>query len=287
MTADRLSSTLFVAALAHGVLILGVTFTSGPLDESGAPPSLNVTLVVDTNALDRPPEDTEWLAQVNQTGGGRAADGLRPTTTLAGSAPASRDGTVEGADALDAQPQEPAPSAEQLVTQSPSDRRIQGLPNAAEVPPAASARTAAAMLDRAAQQTLAMEIDARAALPDGDDSDRLPSPTTRESILAAYLDGWRRRVERVGTANFPAALVGQAGLARPTLEVAITADGRLEDIVVRRSSGDPRLDQAALTILRLAAPFEPLPAEIKAQYDVLRFAYEWDFSGGTAGVKAR
>ena len=62
--------------------------------------------------------------------------------------------------------------------------------------------------------------------------------------------------------------------------MAIGAEGHLEEIVVRRSSGDRMLDQAALKILRLAAPFEPLPSSILAEYDVLRFAYEWDFSTG-------
>ena len=65
------------------------------------------------------------------------------------------------------------------------------------------------------------------------------------------------------------------------LEVVIAADGRLDDIVVRRSSGDKQLDQAALKILRLAAPFPPLPPNIREDYDVLRFAYEWDFAAGS------
>ena len=49
---------------------------------------------------------------------------------------------------------------------------------------------------------------------------------------------------------------------------------------MRRSSGHRRLDQAALEILRLAAPFDPFPDRFKANYDVLRFAYEWQFIGG-------
>jgi protein TonB len=52
------------------------------------------------------------------------------------------------------------------------------------------------------------------------------------------------------------------------------------EIVIRQSSGNTTLDQAARTILQMAAPFEPLPAAIRAEYDVLRFAYEWDFEGG-------
>jgi protein TonB len=79
--------------------------------------------------------------------------------------------------------------------------------------------------------------------------------------------------------------LGNIHAGRPTLEVVIAADGRLDDIVVRRSSGDTALDQAALKILRLAAPFPPLPPSIREHYDVLRFAYEWDFAAG--GESAR
>jgi protein TonB len=106
------------------------------------------------------------------------------------------------------------------------------------------------------------------------------SPSTREAALAAYLDGWRQRVERIGTLNFPTQARSQGFNNNPTLEVTIGAGGQLEAIVVRRSSGNSALDQAALTILRSAAPFEPLPDAIRAEYEVLRFAYEWDFGGG-------
>jgi protein TonB len=123
----------------------------------------------------------------------------------------------------------------------------------------------------------------RAELPGGKDDARtlLATPDTKASGLAEYLDGWRRRVERIGTANYPRELLGSIDAGRPTLEVVIAADGTLDDIVVRRTSGDNALDQAALRILRLAAPFAPLPDTIRADYDVLRFAYEWDFSPET------
>jgi protein TonB len=113
----------------------------------------------------------------------------------------------------------------------------------------------------------------------------IATPSTRQSGLAEYLDGWRRRVERIGTANYPTELLGNIDAGRPTLEVVIAADGRLDDIVVRRSSGDKALDQAALKILRLAAPFPPLPPSIRQDYDVLRFAYEWDFAAGRQSAR--
>src|SRR5690606_10830398 len=96
---------------------------------------------------------------------------------------------------------------------------------------------------------------------------------------AVYLDGWKRKVEQVGTLNFPARLRrGQSG--SPVLEVAIRADGKLEEALIRRSSGHAELDQAALTILKLATPFDPFPASLRARHSVLRYAYEWQFLGG-------
>lgn len=280
ISADRLGSTLFVAALAHGVLILGITFTSpAPPPESAALPSLKVTLVVDTGRLDEP-ADAEWLAQASQIGGGSPTEGLRPTTTLSADSPQTLPGDPAAFDAIDGRPREAAAVAREILTRGASARQITAAPKATETINAEQ-ETRAALLDRTAAETLALEIDDVAALP-AHDTEAASAPSTRESILAAYLDTWRRRVERVGTLNFPATLRARDGIGRPLLEVAIGVDGVLTDIVVRRSSGDGALDQAALTILRLAAPFDPLPAEIRREYETLRFAYEWDFSGRAA-----
>jgi len=106
------------------------------------------------------------------------------------------------------------------------------------------------------------------------------TPDSREATLAPYLDHWRRRVERIGTLNYPIAARQAGRRASPVLEVAIGADGRLESARVRRSSGDAELDHAALEILKLASPFDPFPPELAREYHALRFAYEWQFVGG-------
>src|SRR4030095_831838 len=102
--------------------------------------------------------------------------------------------------------------------------------------PSDTRRKAASLVDQLAPQTTAAELDLRAELPNGDDATRtlIATPSTQESLLAEYLDGWRRRVERIGTANYPAEFLG-GGHGRPTLEVVIGRDGALESIIVRRS----------------------------------------------------
>jgi protein TonB len=286
MTDERLGSTLFIAALVHGVVILGVTFTAATLNDGGAVPSLNVTLVLDTGREELAADTAKLLANRNQAGSGQAARGERATTTLSADDGLTQVGDPLGADPVTGTPRDDTPNAEQIVSRSAGGEPVPTIPDPTD-DPAATRQRAATLIQQAAPQTSALEIGPRAELPDGDDNARtlFATPSTRESNLAEYLDSWRRRVERIGTANYPRELLGNIGAGRPTLEVVIAADGRLDDIVVRRSSGDRALDQAALRILRLAAPFEPLPSSIRKNYDVLRFAYEWDFSGGSAPTR--
>jgi protein TonB len=282
MSDERLGSTLFLAALVHGVVILGITFTAVPFDDDGAIPSLNVTLVLDTERDELATDTAEFLANRDQRGAGQAARGLRPTSTLSADQPVTQAGDPLGADATDGTPREETPSAEQLVSRGSGGEVVPALPQPTD-DPALTRQRAATLIQQAVPQTTAMELGLRAELPNGTDDDArtlIATPSTRQSGLAEYLDGWRRRVERIGTANYPKELLGNLRAGRPTLEVVIAADGRLDNIVVRSSSGDKALDQAALRILRLAAPFEPLPDNIRKDYDVLRFAYEWDFSPG-------
>ena len=73
------------------------------------------------------------------------------------------------------------------------------------------------------------------------------------------------------------------------LEVTIRADGSLAQSTVRQSSGFKDVDKSAMAILKLAAPFDPFPSDLKQQYDELHFAYESQFLGARAGgaVKMR
>src|SRR5262249_31671256 len=106
------------------------------------------------------------------------------------------------------------------------------------------------------------------------------TPDTRAATLAPYLDSWRRKVERIGTINYPTVARTLGVKVSPVIEGGIAANGALDKDVIRHSSGYPELDNAALEILKLASPFDPFPPELAHEYRVLRFAYEWQFVGG-------
>jgi periplasmic protein TonB len=273
---DRLVTALFVAALLHGLVILGIRF--GSPAGTNALPTLEVLLVAEG------PEqeanlDASYIAQRNQRGSGTTRDRARP------SLPEPSLGF--SADAGDAAGELPAPEA---------------IEQTAGNDPALSARTAGARRalagseqeTRAARPPLALQsrpqlaVDAGATLPElvlrGDTmagAELLAD--TRASQIARYLHGWKLRIERVGTLNFPNEARRRSLSGNPVLEVAIAADGQLDQVVVRRSSGHAELDQAAVNIVRLASPFDPFPAAMRKSYPVLRFAYEWQFLEGRLG----
>jgi protein TonB len=103
---------------------------------------------------------------------------------------------------------------------------------------------------------------------------------TRESDVAVYLDSWRRKIERVGTMNFPSAARREKLSGTPVIEVTISATGKLLNALIKRSSGHAEIDEAAMRILKLAAPYDPFPNELTAKHDEIRIAYEWQFLGG-------
>ena len=105
---------------------------------------------------------------------------------------------------------------------------------------------------------------------------------TRESDVAVYLDSWRRKIERVGTMNFPDVARRQNLSGTPVIEVTIGADGALLQSVIRRSSGHAEIDEAAVRILKLASPYDRFPGALSAKHDQIRIAYEWQFMGGAA-----
>ena len=276
---DRLGPTLFVAALAHGVVILGVTFSSSILPESDSLRSINVTVLVDDVDYERNPSPEELLADRAQRGAGQAAEGTRATRALTANHPVSRLGLPEATDLEERTAREVARAPEQLVTTGSSTERLAAASATTETP-AATPEHAATLIEQIAVPSLAAEIDLDTVLPKSLDSSAVAIPSTSESAVATYLVGWRQRVERIGTANFPEWLLAREHAGRPTLEVAIGPQGNLVDIVVRKSSGDRTIDQAALRILRLAAPFAPLPPSLTAEFETLRFAYEWNFVSG-------
>ncbi len=278
---NHLSSTMFLAALFHGVVIMGVTFTGAdnpPVSDDAT--TLEVVLITGEYEKQQAPDDARLLAEHNLRGAGNASDvpvqiayGRNYRPRMPGP---EQDGDPDALDqgmltptmrvAVDTHNKDSRNKIpDDYHDQAQPKPALRGMPGAENPVEILAAPDSETLLPSTAPRELVI------------------SATTRESRIAAYLDSWKRKVERVGTMNFPHDISYRNLLKNPTLEVAIAADGTLEEVVVLTSSGERRLDQAAMEILILAAPFEAFPEFLHKDYDVLRFAYEWRFSGETTG----
>jgi len=281
---DRLPPMLFLAALVHGILIIGVTFNAVLGDEFREAISLEVTIVADPDPNVLEPERAEYLAQASQEGAGNTQEQARPTARAESPVPVDNAGALDGDSAEDAFAVEEY--ADQVLT-ARAEQDIDVLDKPRDDPSPETSK--AAHLEAGIELTMPLPQDMLTDLSIRDDNPRelVTSVDTKESKVAGYLARWKAKIETVGIKYFPrdAVLAGISG--SPTLEVTIDSSGQLQEVLVRRSSGSRVLDQVALGILERAAPFDPFPEAIRIDYDQLRFAYKWQFNNPDVQTTAR
>ena len=101
---------------------------------------------------------------------------------------------------------------------------------------------------------------------------------TQEYRYAQYIEDWRIKVERIGNLNYPEQARRQQVYGSLKVSVSIHADGSLEGVEINRSSGHRILDAAAVHIVKLAAPYAPLPPDIAKDVDILTVVRTWTFT---------
>ncbi len=274
---DRIGLTLFFATAAHAVLILGVSFT--PPTGQEPPPDRTLEIMVVQNRTDsKDPEQADFLAQANQQGGGEEAEAVRPKTEIP--LPSDKPLTKplgETAPAGTPEPPKPQPEQPVLASRSPSERQVR-LPEKEHppAPPKPSITQILASTNKEIAQ-LTAEFDRRTEAYAKRPRHKTISAATREYKYANYLDAWRRKVEKIGNLNYPDEARRRKLYGNLILRVSLKPDGTIEEIEVRRSSGHKLLDDAAIRIVRLAAPYAPFPEEIRKETDVLDIVRTWQF----------
>jgi len=271
---DRLPPMLFLAALFHGILIIGVTFNAVIGEYMSEAVSLEVTIVADPDKSFDREDDAMYLAQASQEGSGNTDDPFRPSAPLESNVPVDNPG-VEDGNALEDSVARDRSSDELLASRSEQDVDVRNDPRMLEN----DAATRALAMESGADTTLPLPKDVSANFLVRDQNRRqiVVSADTRESSIAGYVDRWKRKIETVGQRYLPAQMALEGLSGSPTLEVTIDASGELSEVIIVRSSGSTLLDQAALAILERAAPFEPFPEAVRAEHPELNFLYKWRF----------
>ena len=104
------------------------------------------------------------------------------------------------------------------------------------------------------------------------------SANTTDYLYRLYFEAWRQKVEQIGAMNYPreASKLGMFGSLR--LTVSLNSDGMIEKLFINKSSGYKELDEAALNIVKLGAPYAKFPTEIQKEVDIINITRKWKFT---------
>ena len=273
---DRLGVTLFMAAVAHALVILGIGF-SGILPEPRLPPLMEITLT--QYPSDERPEDYDYLAPDDQDGGGTIEEAMRPTEPSA-VVPDPRD--LDDLVQSDTAPPAPAASEETQVVTTDSPDRPAHEPEDAQPEPEADPPRPHDLLDT--DQQIAREIADTTQTIDWDA--RYPSKQrinarTRQHDAAAYMKGWIERVEQVGNLNYPDEARRRQLTGRLIVEVTLMPDGSLDEVRILQASDYRILDEAAVRVVEMAAPYARVPPEVLDGKERLVITRTWEFVAGS------
>lgn len=293
----RLLGALLLASLLHAFILLGISFDWPKSKDINK--SMDVVLVVKPSP--KPPAKADFLVQDHQNDGGesrkkavpRSIPNPIPMITFPKKvepivAPSPRgivkqesahlSAAEEKAD-LEPVPEEKPANLNQsepkaVLTQTRSEKKITadvGTESGAESPAEPAPQPRHLSTDLLSQQitevtsVLNKSREAQAKQKRFVYSNLVK---THKNYAAAYEAEWQEKVERIGNINYPEEAARHNLEGSVLLAVGINGDGNLYSIQVRQSSGEPIIDQAAEQIVRLAAPYAPLPTELMEEGEV-------------------
>ncbi|MBD9564581.1 energy transducer TonB [Pseudomonas sp. NPDC086112] len=275
--ADRLGFTLFLAALIHLALLLGVGFSM--VEPQQISKTLEITLA--TFKSEKKPEKADFLAQENQEGSGTLEKKATPKTTEVAPFQDNKVQPVTPPPTATPPVPEAAPKAA-VTTVAPKPKKT--ATKREEIKTETKPKVVAPTFDSAQlssdiaslEAELASEQQLYAKRPR---IHRLSAASTMRDKGAWYKDEWRKKVERIGNLNYPDEARRKQIYGNLRLMVSINRDGSLYEVLVLESSGQPLLDQAAQRIVRLAAPFAPFTGDL-SDIDRLEIIRTWKFARG-------
>ena len=274
---DRFTKAILISAIFHVLFIFGMQFKAANprLFENESPP-IDVVLV---NAKSKTkPIKADVLAQHDLDGGGNVDDERQAKTPL----PASdREQAMSAEAEFNARVQALEQKAQALMNQIKSDYKMPDQKPAPQAEPRPPTPTPAP-LDLAARSLEMARLQGQIN-QQMDEYQKRPrrmfvGARAQEFTFAQYVEDWRIKVERVGNLNYPEAAKRNGLYGTLVLTVSIRDDGSVESVQIERSSGSKILDQAAVNIVEMAAPFARFPDAMRKKVDILGITRSWSFT---------
>ncbi len=283
----QLNHTLFIAIAIHACAILAFGFSWSQSKQSAS--TLEVTLAQFKSQSPNP--DADFFAQMDQQGSG-SADQVKKLSSIQ----ANTDQSLNKADNATENSQS---SAKNLAQNNESKQLFEKNLSTFDVISTHNSnfntnfeqfsRPESDVLNNKQENNLSSQIVAlsnqinirRQEIAKAPRKRVLSTMSTKSHQDAAYLENWRRRIVSVGNIHYPKAADKQKIYGRVRLLIAMRSDGNIKSIEILESSGRRILDQGAVKIVRLAAPFEPFSQEMRKNTDILEIIRTIEFEKST------
>jgi len=265
-SSDKLSLTLFAAAIIHTLIILGISFQVAPPRSLGK--KLEVVLIQNPDV--QRPDEADFLAQEDQIGSGEGKE-KKINQQQASISPQLKKRL---GDAQKAQPT--ASSPQTVLLQNEARRAINASPKKA---PNSKAITTAELLQKSQEiAQLQAEITAtQNSISGWPRRSYINSISAHKHIAASYEAAWQQKVEKIGNLNYPGEARRKKLSGTLVLTVELYSDGTLRKTTINRRSGHKIIDDAAINIVKLASPFSPFPLNLQREADILVITRTWQF----------
>jgi periplasmic protein TonB len=280
---DRFSFTLFIALALHAIIVLGITFAPEPPKSSAQ--TMEITLSQFDDEQD--PEKADFLAETSQKGSGAEEEVVEMTSPQPSE---TSENEIQPVQPVPPSRTEPVARQEQAVVQTETNtQRSVAKPESAEPEPETPlpVREKKSLMERSLEiASLEARFDQqRQAYARKPRVMRVTSASTLKSTNAAYVRSWVNKVVRVGNINYPSEARRENLYGNARILVSLREDGTVKELAILESSGSTILDDAAIRIVRMAAPFAPFPDSLKENVDELEIIRTWVFGkqGLTSG----
>ena len=259
---------LFVSLMLHLILLIVLIFLKIPTGANETSPVLRYSLLqenplIQLSNVRQQAESSPSLPVANAT----------PAQVITETAqPSSAVGFLQPDNAAAPNPQQPvSQSSDQRTTLNPDQDSSSGTSKDQVIQSTSTRISDAALITEFLENQQGDDRESSA--------EYTSSAVSRTPAGQRYIQAFTREVQRIGQLNYPKDAASKNLHGGLTLEIAINANGSLASVSIASTSGHEELDSAAIRIIELAAPYAPLPQNLRNQKNQLEFVQSWSFRG--------
>ena len=249
----RIALALMASFALHGIVLSAQFTLINPRHFEDLTPPIEVVLV---NAKTRTaPLNPDVLAQADLAGGGNVDEERRAKSPLP-----YKPRAEDSAEAARARVKQLEEQARQLMTQLQNQAAVD---SAAHSAPRREVDSADLMAQAAEAARLQAQISRNWEEYQKRPRRDFVGSSAKSYVYARYIEDWVAKAERIGNLNYPEEARRQRIYGSLRMTVSLYADGTVESIEIDKTSGSKVLDQAAINIVNLGAPYAPFPREMR------------------------